>query len=72
MGDTASASRSSDRDFALRLNRLCAIEQQEAIITELDKASYYIERNANAKNALSRSFIRLYHIINNKSLILVN
>ena len=72
MGDTASGQQSSDRDFALRLNRLCAIEQQEAIITELDKASYYIERNANAKMLFHALSIRLYHIINNKSLILVN
>ncbi|MFN8308242.1 MAG: hypothetical protein U0T79_15830 [Ferruginibacter sp.] len=72
MGDTTPGQQSSDRDFALRLNRLCAIEQQEAIITELDKASYYIERNANAKMLFHALSIRLYHIINNKSLILVN
>ena len=39
----------NERDFALRLNKLCSLPQQEAIINELDKASYYIERNANAK-----------------------
>ncbi len=59
-------------DFALRLNKLCDLGQQEAIITELDKASYYIERNANAKMLFHALSIRLYHIINNKSLILVN
>ena len=64
--------RSTDYDFALRLNKICSIEQQEAIITELDKASYYIERNANAKMLFHALSIRLYHIINNKSLILVN
>ena len=36
-------------DFALRLNKLCDISQQYAIVQELDKAAYYIERNANAK-----------------------
>lgn len=59
-------------DFALRLNKLCNLSQQEAIINELDKASYYIERNANAKMLFHALSIRLYHIINNKSLILVN
>jgi DNA polymerase III subunit delta' len=59
-------------DFASRLNKLCDLGQQEAIITELDKASYYIERNANAKMLFHALSIRLYHIINNKSLILVN
>jgi len=59
-------------DFASRLNKLCNLGQQEAIINELDKASYYIERNANAKMLFHALSIRLYHIINNKSLILVN
>ena len=72
MGSTDPEQRSTDHDFALRLNKICSIEQQEAIITELDKASYYIERNANAKMLFHALSIRLYHIINNKSLILVN
>ncbi|MBK9531756.1 MAG: hypothetical protein IPO42_08155 [Chitinophagaceae bacterium] len=59
-------------DFAIRLNKLCDLGQQEAIINELDKASYYIERNANAKMLFHALSIRIYHIINNKSLILVN
>jgi DNA polymerase-3 subunit delta' len=59
-------------DFAFRLNKLCDLGQQEAIINELDKATYYIERNANAKMLFHALSIRLYHIINNKSLILVN
>ena len=59
-------------DFGKRLNRLCELEAQEAIIEELDKASYYIERNAHAKMLFHALTIRLYHIINDKSLILVN
>ena len=62
----------NNTDFASRLNKLCDLSQQEAIINELDKASYYIERNANAKMLFHALSIRLYHIINNKSLILVN
>ena len=59
-------------DFAARLNKLCSVGQQEAIINELDKASYYIERNANAKMLFHALSIRLYHIITNKSLILMD
>jgi DNA polymerase-3 subunit delta' len=62
----------NETDFAIRLNKLCTIGQQEAIITELDKASYYIERNANAKMLFHALSIKLYHIISNNSLILVN
>ena len=62
----------NETDFALRLNKLCSISQQDAIITELDKASYYIERNANSKMLFHALSIRLYHIISNNSLILVN
>jgi DNA polymerase-3 subunit delta' len=62
----------SEQDFALRLNKLCSIPQQEAIINELDKASYYVERNANGKMLFHALSIKLYHIISNNSLILVN
>jgi len=63
---------SAETDFAMRLNKLCSISQQNAIINELDKSSYYIERNANAKMLFHALSIRLYHIISNNSLILVN
>ena len=62
----------SEKEFALRLNKLCNVNQQEAIINELDKASYYIERNANAKMLFHALSIKLYHIISNNSVILVN
>ncbi len=67
-----SAMPEKERDFALRLNKLADISQQQAIIEELDKASYYIERNANAKMLFHALTIKLYHIIADKSLILVN
>ena len=60
----------NEKDFALRLNKMAGIEQQHAMIEELDKASYYIERNANAKMLFHALTIRLYHIIADKSLIL--
>ena len=71
-GETANQERSSELDFASRLNKLCSVHQQEAIINELDKASYYIERNANGKMLFHALSIKLYHIISNNSLILVN
>lgn len=61
-----------ERDFALRLNKMAGIEQQQAIIEELDRASYFIERNANAKMLFHALTIKLYHIIADKSLFLVN
>jgi DNA polymerase-3 subunit delta' len=58
-------------EFAERLNKFCDITQQQAIITELDQAAYYIERNANAKMLFHALTIKLYHIISNKFVILM-
>ena len=62
----------SVNDFALRLNKMCSLNQQEAIINELDHAAYYIERNANAKILFHALTIKIYHIISNKSVILMH
>jgi len=59
-----------EQDFATRLNRIAGIEQQEAIIQELDRAAYYIERNANAKILFHALTIKLYHIIQDKIVFL--
>lgn len=59
-----------EKDFADRLNRIAGIEQQEAIIQELDKAHYQIERNANAKILFHALTIKLYHIIQDKVVFL--
>lgn len=72
IGSPNNSQTTTTNDIAIRLNKLCSLSQQEAIINELDKASYYIERNANAKMLFHALSIRLYHIFNNKSLILVN
>jgi len=61
-----------EKDFALRLNKMCEIEGQEAIINELSKAIYYVERNAHAKMLFHALTIRLFHIIKDNSLILVS
>ena len=61
-----------EKDFAFRLNKMCEIEGQEAIINELSKAIYYVERNAHAKMLFHALTIRLFHIIKDNSLILVS
>jgi len=58
------------KDFALRINKIAGISQLEAIIEELDKAVYHIERNANPKMLFMALGIKFYHIIQNKTLIL--
>ncbi len=59
-------------DFCGRFNKMCSIAQQEAIADELNKAAYYVERNCNPKMLFHALSIKLYHIITNNSLILVN
>ncbi len=61
-----------ERDFAERLNKIAGIEQQQAIIEELDRASYYIERNAHGKMLFHALTIKLYHIIQDKIVFLEN
>jgi DNA polymerase-3 subunit delta' len=58
-----------ERDFSLRFNKMCDLSQQQAIAEELDKASYYIERNANGKMLFLALTIKMYHIIGNKQVI---
>ena len=58
------------KDFALRINKIAGVGQMEAILQELDKATYYIERNANPKMLFMALGIKFYHIIQNKTLIL--
>src|SRR5258706_9639127 len=59
-----------EKDFAERLNKIASLAQQQAIIEELDKAAYYIERNANAKILFHALTIKLYHIIQDKIVFL--
>jgi DNA polymerase-3 subunit delta' len=59
----------NEMDFALRLNKIADISQQQAMIEELDRAVYYIERNAHAKILFHALTIKLYHIIANKELL---
>lgn len=60
---------SGEKDFVSRLNRAITLEQKEAIAEELDKASYYIERNANAKILFHALTIKIFHIVKNNIVI---
>ncbi len=60
----------NEQDFALRLNKAASLEQQQAIVEELDKAAYYIERNANAKILFHALTIKMFHIIKNNIVLL--
>jgi DNA polymerase-3 subunit delta' len=62
---------SGERDFALKLNKVMSLEQKEAISEEADKASYYIERNANAKILFHALTIKIYHIVKNNVVVSV-
>ncbi|MGN6603109.1 MAG: ATP-binding protein [Ginsengibacter sp.] len=61
-----------DRDFSARLNKICSVEAQQSIVEELERAIYYIERNAHAKMLFHSLTIRFFHIIKDNLLILVN
>jgi DNA polymerase-3 subunit delta' len=56
-------------DFINRLNRISDISQQQTLIEELDKAMYYVERNANPKMLFHALTIKFYHIIKDKALV---
>ena len=53
----------TEYDFAQRLNRIADMGCQKAIIEELNKSIYYIERNAHAKMLFHALTIRFYHIL---------
>lgn len=58
-----------ERDFVSRLNKAMTLEQKEAIAAELDKAGYYIERNANAKILFHALTIKIFHIVKNNVVV---
>ncbi|MGZ8556799.1 MAG: DNA polymerase III subunit [Chitinophagaceae bacterium] len=71
-GPTETVRPGSEQDFALRLNKIASLEQQQAIIEELDRASYYIERNANGKMLFHALTIKVYHIIQDNIVFLTD
>jgi DNA polymerase-3 subunit delta' len=65
--DWAAGLPAKERDFILRINKMADLAQQEAMVEEMDKAAYYIERNANAKMLFHALSIRLFHIVKDKA-----
>ena len=59
----------NEKDFAQRLNKIASVSQMQAMIEELDKSAYYIERNANGKILFQALTIKLFHIIQNNTLV---
>lgn len=57
----------AEKDFILRINKMADLAQKEAIVEELDKASYYIERNANAKMLFHALSLQLFHILRDRA-----
>lgn len=59
-------------EIAGKLNRIVGIEQLEALTQEMDKAAYYIERNANAKMLFHALTLKVYHVIRDKVVLLMS
>ena len=70
LGTDSIAMLDNERDFAQRLGKIASVSQQHVMSEELDKAIYYIERNAHAKMLFHALTIKLFHIIQDKALIL--
>jgi len=62
----------SHQDFCERINKFANFEAKVSMVEELEKAIYYIERNANARMLFHSLSIRFFHIIKDNSVILVN
>lgn len=60
----------AELDFAARLNKIANVRQQEALVKELELATYYVERNANSKMLFQALTLKLRSIVLEKSVIL--
>jgi len=65
------AASTAEQEFITRLNKAMSIEQKEAVADELDKSTYYIERNANAKILFHSLTIKVFHIVKNNVIVSV-
>lgn len=71
-GEEKVLSPENEKSIAIKLDKITSVEQREAIIKELNKAAYYIERNANGKMLFMSLTIRIHYIIKHKTLMEVN
>lgn len=62
----------SEKDFGQTLSRMCSVEVLEAMADNLNKSTYYIERNANSKMLFHALTIRFFHLIKQNELILIH
>lgn len=69
---TSPAVGAEEAEIAGKLNRIVGIEQLEALTQEMDKAVYYIERNANAKMLFHALTLKVYHVIRDKVVLLMS
>jgi DNA polymerase-3 subunit delta' len=69
---TAAGCQEAEADFAVKLNRVAGLGQLEAMATEMEKAAYQVERNANGKILFLALTLRIHHIIRDNSVILVS
>jgi len=65
------AASTAEQEFITRLNKAMSIEQKVAVADELDKSTYYIERNANAKILFHALTIKVFHIVKNNVIVSV-
>ncbi len=72
LGEKGTSLQDQERAFCIKLNTMASPGQLEAIIKALDDAAYYIERNANAKMLFQALSIKIYHILQDNSVILVH
>lgn len=59
----------NEMDFAQRINKIAGINQQTALVKELEMAMYYIERNANSKMLFHALTLKLRSIVLEKMVL---
>jgi len=62
----------NEKSIAGKLDKLATIEQRGFIMKELDKAAYFVERNANGKMLFMSLTIRIHYILKHNTLMEVN
>jgi DNA polymerase III subunit delta' len=69
--EVANTMAEAELEFALKINKAMNLDHINALTGELDRASYYIERNANAKILFHALTIKIFHIVKNNLVVSV-